>query len=669
MDGAAFNPPRTFKHGTQHTTARTNGSGFEMVTAGLNGAEQVFPVERILAHSPLRQMLVSLPGGRLQATEAAWDPRSNEWFNVYGAEDRKPGEWGHWTGRGMNWNSMCARCHNTALEKNYDAITDNYRTRMVETGVGCESCHGPMQDHNDWQRANKGRETTDPTIRRLSREQMFETCGACHSRRAELTASVPPGAGFWDHHSLSIVDGSDLFYPDGQVRDEDYEFSSFLGSGMHSKGVRCVDCHDSHTMKPKLPGNFLCMNCHSGGVTNAPVINPVAHSFHRADSAGNQCVNCHMPQTTYMQRHSRHDHAFTIPDPLLTKQAGIPNACERCHADKGTDWNLKHVETWYGAKMNRPYRQRALAVAAARRGDDAAREPLLAMLTKDESPYWRAVAANLLQRWVGEPAVSSGLIGQLQNTNAMVREKVVQALAPLVDAGRAEVVPLIQARLADPSRNVRIEAARLTTATLDTNSTAGRDYLAFLNHISDQPAGQLQNGVFKWQRRDETNALAHFQTAAKWDPNSAGIRHELAIVLSSLGRAREAVEQLETAVRLAPDDAEFHYKLALALNEVGDVARVMPELERAVKCDPRHGRAWYNLGLARSGRGDDAGAEEALLRAESVETGDARIPYARATVLARLGRSTEAKIAARRALEIAPGYAEAAELLRQLERR
>ena len=47
-----------------------------------------------------------------------------------------------------------------------------------------------------------------------------------------------------------------------------------------------------------------------------------------------------------------------IPDPLLTKQFNIPNACERCHADKGTDWNLKYVEQWYGDKTNRPYRQR-----------------------------------------------------------------------------------------------------------------------------------------------------------------------------------------------------------------------------------------------------------------------------------------------------------------------
>ncbi|MFM2081874.1 MAG: hypothetical protein RL380_565, partial [Verrucomicrobiota bacterium] len=130
LDVLAFAPPRTFQHGSQQTTVRTNQARYELVTAGLRATNEAFAVQRVLAHSPLRQMLVEFPGGRLQATEAAWDSRSNKWFNVYGAEDRKPGEWGHWTGRGMNWNSMCASCHNTYLQKNYDATTDSYRTTM-----------------------------------------------------------------------------------------------------------------------------------------------------------------------------------------------------------------------------------------------------------------------------------------------------------------------------------------------------------------------------------------------------------------------------------------------------------------------------------------------------------------------------------------------------------
>ncbi len=251
---------------------------------------------------------------------------------------------------------------------------------MVETGVGCESCHGPLKHHNDWQSANKGKGLKDPTLRKFTRDEMFDTCAACHSRRAEITGDPKPGDSFFDHHQLSIVDDSNTFYPDGQNWEEDYEVTAFMGSRMFHKGVRCVDCHDVHTMKPKLPGNFLCLSCHGPSATNAPVINPVTHSRHlvygfdtngilinpnladykpgQIKETGGECVNCHMPQTPYMQRHRRHDHGFTIPDPLLTKQFGIPNACNRCHADKSTDWSLQYVEQWYGDKLNRPYRQR-----------------------------------------------------------------------------------------------------------------------------------------------------------------------------------------------------------------------------------------------------------------------------------------------------------------------
>jgi len=688
MDDAAFIPERTFHHGTQQTTVLTNNGHYALITAGLHGSNETFIAARILANHPLRQALIPLAGGRLQASEAAWDPRSNQWFNVYGTEDRMPGEWGHWLGRGMNWNSMCAICHNTRLHKNYDAASDTYHTTWVEHGVGCEACHGPMRDHNDWQHANKNKGLKDPTIRKFTRDQMLDTCAPCHSRRGEITGDSKPGDSYWDNYLLTIVDGSELFYPDGQIHDEDYEFTAFLGSAMHNKGVRCLDCHDVHTMKTKLPGNYLCLACHAVGMTNAPNIDPVRHSHHQVfgydtngvlvnanlaaykpsqiKETGGECVNCHMPQTVYMQRHWRHDHGYTIPDPLLTKEFAIPNACERCHADKGTDWNLKYVEQWYGTNMNRPYRQRAEIVARGRHGEDAAREPLLTMLATDNIPYWQAVAGGLLQRWSGDAKVSSALIAQLNNTNALVRQMVVQTLGQLAEAGRPEIITALQPKLNDSSRNVRIETARHFAATLDTNTLAGREFLHYLDHGRDQPLGQLQIGMFELMRSDSTNALIHFQKAVEWDPYSAGVRHELAIVLSQMGRAQEAVKQLEAAVKLAPNDADFHYTLALALNEAGESGRVLPELEQAVKCDPQFARAWYNLGLARSAQGDDAGALAALVRAESADPSDPRPPYARATILARLGRNDEAQAAARRALEIQPDFNDARTLIRAL---
>lgn len=434
LDDAAFVPASTFHHGTQQTSVRKVGDHYEIITAGLEGTQEVFQAGRIIGVSPLCQMLVPFPGGHWQVTEAAYDSRSNQWFDVFGAEDRRPGEWGHWTGRGMNWNSMCATCHDTRLLKNYDSTDDVYHTTMLENGVGCESCHGPMKAHNDWQHAHKNSNVTDPTIVNFSRDQMFAICAACHSRRTEITGDPKPGDSYFDHYLLSIVDESDLFYPDGQVHDEDYEVTAFLGSKMYQKGVRCMDCHDFHSAKVRLPGNMMCLSCHSPGQTNAPAINPVTHSHHKVfgfdtngvmlhfdlstykpgeiKETGGECINCHMPQTVYMQRHWRHDHGFTIPDPLLTKQFGIPNACNRCHQDKDADWSLRYVEDWYGEKMNRSTRLRAQIIARARIGDDTARDGLLKILQTDPQYYWRAVAAGLLEPWAGETTVANALMDE-----------------------------------------------------------------------------------------------------------------------------------------------------------------------------------------------------------------------------------------------------------------
>jgi len=690
-DREAFVPSRTFKHGTQSTEARERDGRFEIVADGLSNRAPL-TVERVIGNDPLIQFLVPFPGGRWQTHEASFDPRKKEWFNVYGDEDRQPGEWGHWTGRGMNWNTMCAACHNTRLRKNYDEASDTYRTTMAEMSVGCEACHGPMKDHTDWQNAHKNQNKKDPTLKPLNRGQWLDTCAFCHSRRMDLTGDFKPGDRYLDHHSLIVVDETDIYHPDGQVRDENYEYTAFLGSKMSASGVLCMDCHNPHSMKTLLPGNLLCQRCHEGGHTNAPIIDPVKHSFHKVfnpfvDAAGQpvevdlsatdfknvketggQCVNCHMPQTVYMQRHWRHDHGFTVPDPLLTKQFGIPNACNRCHQkpEETVDWAIAYVDKWYGEKMNRPSRERTRWLARARQGEAAARDPLLRLMTAETNAYWRAVSANLLESWAHEPAVTAALLRQLADTNALVRGHVVQSLGRLAEQPSPAVEQALRAALADPVQSVRYHAAIALRAVLDPQSPVGRELLHTLDVNADQPVGQMQKGVYYLARKEPQRALAHFQKAAQWDAYSPGVRHELAIVHSLLGQTEEALKQMREAVRLAPREAEYHYKLALALNETGDVAGTVAALEEAVKLDPRHARAWYNLGLGRNAQGHTFPALEALARAETLEPSDPRIPYARATILAREKRYEEARVAAKKALGLNPHYREAQALLQAL---
>jgi tetratricopeptide (TPR) repeat protein len=669
LDYAAFDPPKEISHGTQKSTARLRDGKPEMLTASLANKPEPFAVDRVIGHDPLRQFLVAGEGGRFQTLELAWDPGKQEWFDVYGNEDRKPGEWGHWTGRGMTWNAMCAACHNTALKKNYDAQSDTFQTTMAERTVSCEACHGPMKAHNEWQTAHRGQKN-DPAIRKLSREQMFDTCAQCHARRAELTGDFRPGDSFFDHHSLTIVDESDLFYPDGQVRDENYEFSAFLGSKMHAAGVRCIDCHDPHAAKPALTGDAVCMKCHTAPLPQfpkAPVIVPVAHTFHKPESTGSRCVNCHMPVTTYMQRHPRHDHGFTTPDPLLTKESGIPNACNRCHADKDAAWAVDFTTQWFGDKMNRPSRQRAQLLAKARRGDAGAREGLIEWLRRpDETPSWKASACLLLERWISDGAALSAVQAQLAHDSPLVRAAAVRALTPLTDGGPSPVRDTLRPLMKDTSRSVRLAAAWALRDDVLPDSPPGKELAQMLSHNADQPSGRMQLGQYEFARGHPDSAIAQMRRAIEWDPNSPPFHHDLAIMLSSAGRTKEAIAALEAASKLDPRQAVYHYEMGLAWNELRDIDKTVSSLEQAVKLDAGMHRAWYNLALARNSKGDANGAIEALGRGEAANPADPALPYARATILMKLGKKEEALAAAQKALVAQPQNPEFQQLVRVL---
>lgn len=676
LDEKAFMPRKSLEHGGQVSETFLDADGLaKVLTLGFGNQRKTYPVTRIIGHTPLRQFLIPAPGGRLQTCDVSYDPAKDELFDVYGDEERLPGDWGAWTGQGMNWNAMCASCHNTRLRKNYEPRTNSYHTSMAEMSVGCESCHGPMKDHVIWQKQPppgydpKTKNIPDPTIKRQTKDQMLETCAACHARRGEVTGDLVPGESFYDHFSLSITDETDLYFPDGQVRDENYNYSSFLTSRMHHKGVRCGDCHEPHSATRLIPGNMLCMRCHTANADpEVPIINPTAHSFHKEGSTGNDCAACHMPKTTYMQRDPRHDHGFTIPDPLLTKEFGVPNACNRCHNDKSTDWALEAVEKWYGDRMDRPTRRRAILIAQARRGDPSARAGLIQMLQTEEIAAWKATACHLLERWVLNPEASQALVKQLANESPLVREAALRSLVQPARQNQSAIRIAIQPLLDDPIRSVRVAAAWALVETLDLNSKAGKELVHMLDHNADQPLGRMQLSQFAYLRGDSASAVRQIRKAIEWDPNSPPFHHDLAIMLSMTGDIRGAIAALEDAIRLDAQEPEYHYKLGLAWSEAGNPRKCIDSLEKAIKLDPSNARAWYNLGLSYNAVQDFQMAIRALQQGEQTDPNDEAIPYARATIHARLGQRNEALEAATRAIQIRQDFPEAVELIRSLAR-
>ena len=80
----------------------------------------------------------------------------------------------------------------------------------------------------------------------------------------------------------------------------------------------------------------MCLQCHGPSSPNGPHAPTIeAHTQHEAGSAGNECVNCHMPKIeTQLADVNVRAHTFKFIPPSSTTQDKVPNACNTCHTDK-----------------------------------------------------------------------------------------------------------------------------------------------------------------------------------------------------------------------------------------------------------------------------------------------------------------------------------------------
>lgn len=628
--------------------------------------------EFILGHKPLWQPLLPSGDGRWQPHELAYDPAKKDWFNVFGTENRQPGEWGHWTGRGMNWNSMCAQCHMTGYQKNYSPATDTYKSTWVEHGVGCIQCHGPTTTTHGRTPKKSGPAVPQPPFYG-DRQKMMQTCATCHARGEKIAADFKPGDTYNDFYRVVLPVSAATYYPDGQQRDEDFNWTSVLLSRMGHAGVTCMDCHDPHTTRTRLPANdnSLCLQCHGGegriqpNGTRAIPIEPTSHSHHKADNAGNTCVGCHMPTTNYMQRAPRHDHGWLKPDPFMTQELGIPNACSKCHADKPLEWNIAKADGWYGEKLNSKQRARARAVAAAQANQPGAAARLHELFATEDIPTWRATFLSLLAELPDrDPARDRAVATQaLASADPLERAAAVRLLG--TEEGLAAQ---IRAALQDPVRLVRIEAEWLLSAELPVDSAARKELDAYLALDLDQPGGRFRLGTDLANRGRREEAEKEIIQATKWDPHSAGYEDALGLLLAGQGRLADAAARIQRAAELASHDGGQALRAALACAEAGDLAKAEYWMRQSVTRDPQFDRGWYNLGLLLAQQENLAAAAEALAWAEQLRPESPDYSYALATVLARKGDYADARAAAQRTLKNAPTHREAQTLLRSLSR-
>ncbi len=592
---------------------------FFVRTLGTGDTLENFEVSFTFGWKPLQQYLVAFPGGRLQCLSLTWNSLDSTWYSLadtlYAHENMGADNWLNWTNQAQNWNSMCADCHSTNLDKNYDVNTDTYNTTYDEINVSCEACHGPASKHIEWanmadyarpQNTNYGLMVKTSGV---DNKQYIDNCARCHTRRASIADN--------DHdpniynHMMPNLPIEPNYYVDGQILDEDYVYSSFTQSKMYMQDVQCNDCHNVHSTDRLFDDNRLCTQCHRSDDYDTPM-----HHFHKGFpedgeavkdvygivnevGTGSRCINCHMPQQPYMGIDFRADHSMRIPRPRLTKELGTPNACNQCHADESTDWAIDNVDKWYGESRKLQY---GSLFSRADDHDTTVFKPLLKLF--NDEVYPELVRSIALQKMMQNfPDLSQEVRGAaLVHPNDHIRYTAVRNFFVNSPEAIAQLLPLLK----DGSRAIRIEATdKLYVLPQDQIPAVYKPILAevlnerlkALEYNADFPTGKYNLGNFYYNTGHLDKAEEFFVKALKQDPLLFTVKVNLAYVYNQQGKYDKAEKLFKNYLENEPNDANVTFSYALFLSERQRYKESLMYMLKASNLDANNTRVFYNIAM------------------------------------------------------------------------
>ena len=391
----------------------------------------------------------------------------------------------------------------------------------------------------------------------------MEQCAGCHSRREAFGDGNPlPGTAFADAYNLSMLRPG-LYHADGQILDEVYVYGSFLQSKMHKEGVTCANCHEPHSSELVAEGDAVCTQCHSeAGNPDFPSLRLAdyqtsAHTHHPEDSAGAQCVNCHMMDQVYMGNDWRRDHNFRVPRPDVSARLGTPDACTRCHEDQNAEWAAAQISDWFPeGRWRTPHYGDVLAQG---RADPRGSAPDLLALAQDETQ------ANLVRAtalWLLGPGATSLELDDIavfmQDADPQVR---IGALEALKSRAAVAAAPYLIEGLQDEVQAVRVAAARA---------------------IMSQPAHRLPDSLRGYMRQ----AFQTFGGMIRNQMDFAEAHLQMAGYAMVAGDTRSAVGALSEAVRINPQNVQAWQTLIRLTAEQQGLGAAKKLMDRALEFNP-----------------------------------------------------------------------------------
>ncbi|SHI81336.1 tetratricopeptide repeat protein [Algibacter luteus] len=640
------------------------GDDFFVNTEGPDGKYYDYKIIYTFGVTPLQQYIVEFPDGRFQCLRTAWDSVKNKWFDLYPDFKVVHSEWLHWSRGGLNWNTMCSDCHSTNVRKNYDLKTESFDTKYAIINVNCEACHGPGKQHVEDVNRLGDQYASTKTMHMTSDikpKELVDQCARCHMRREQFSEAFNFEGTMLDHYFPQLIE-EPIYYADGQIRDEDYVYGSFTQSKMYKNNVTCNNCHNSHSLKLKFEGNNLCAQCHVPENYDTP-----KHHFHKMDTDGSQCINCHMPGKFYMGNDFRRDHSFRVPRPDLSVKYGTPNACAGCH-EKDDKWAWEAFQELFGTVDSIHYSDKLVpGVMGLPHGDTG----LLELIKdKNHTEVVRASAVKALSHYNVENFINEYL-SWLDDESAIVRGATIDILSEI---NSTDYVNSFLPLLKDPKRSVRIKAfyglsgmdeSSVPEAYKELYEKVKLEFFAHLDTNSDFVGGRAKRANYYLKKGDFDKGIAGYESALSMDNLNNQLRLTLANLYYNVQNFTKAEQAFKTVIEQEPDYGPAYYSLALLYAELGQNDDAIELLNKAITKMPENPRLYYNLSLLYDQVNDNIKAENILKQGLTIDDTNESLLYALAYHYSKTNQPEKAKTTLIKLVQLYPNNPQYANFLAQ----
>lgn len=382
------------------------------------------------------------------------------------------------------WNDHCIGCHSTGGSPGLKGPKE-LSTSVGELGIACEACHGAGEAHVAKHMSTEvqglppvARSTEpDPTIvnpARLDHRRSSQVCGQCHGvfirdehfgmKYAREGDSYRPGDDLhqgriyieypqqgspkevWGQFAANRDFYRERWWEDGTMLAGGREYTALMSNPCFQRGeMSCLSCHAMHDSPPDrqvtagMETSAACTQCHSEPRFNAGI---ASHTHHAAGSSGSECMNCHMPHTSYALFRAIRNHSISSPTVAQSVQKRTPNACNLCHLDRTLAWTQQNLTDWYGHEpvpLDEDQKSVAASVLWLLKGDAAQRAVTAwhfgwAPALEASGADWGApVLAPLLLdpygvvRYVAQTSLGALLPGELQGYDFLAEQAELQA--------------------------------------------------------------------------------------------------------------------------------------------------------------------------------------------------------------------------------------------------